>query len=471
MSAMARWFRKTRRSGQAIVFILMALVILLFVALWSADIHRIIFVKDRSQNAGDAAAMAAARWQGSSLNLMGELNLMHALALALDDHVSVSLITNTQIRLCFTGPMSGMAAAQQAAKLNGIPVNQEFTEFVRSHATTVRHHYTTDIAGEVLFPEPYPDAWNEYATMLEVLASDGIAAGPDNAVLFTDHSGGHTLMQREFYEAVAGRTWCWFYLYAPGLLESYTSYTWWPGLPAPQWQHYGNSEFFALGVDGVWSSLRRRISLGRLDDAVTEAGLTMVDDPDDQWSRDDQLWFIFDRSAWSRWDAMDRPFPVTGSVRSQYDYQGADAIARVQADMERMTPGTGGRGDAIIWSGAAKAFGYLEIEDTPVIPNAYNFVIPAFRDVRLMPIDAASVPGGGSFDLDWRRHQVEHLPVYMERGPSAVFPGCWYCAQLVTWENPGFRREGVEWLRLYSDRCVINPSGPGGPGGGTRRAH
>ena len=46
------------RGGQAILFTAMALVILLFAALWMADVHRIVFVKDRSQNAGDAAALA-----------------------------------------------------------------------------------------------------------------------------------------------------------------------------------------------------------------------------------------------------------------------------------------------------------------------------------------------------------------------------------------------------------------------------
>ncbi len=85
---------------------------------------------------------------------------------------------------------------------------------------------------------------------------------------------------------------------------------------------------------------------------------------------------------------------------------------------------------------------------------------------------AASLPGGGSFDLNWRRHVVEHLPPYLERGIPALDASCWYCARLVTWEDAAFRREGVEWLRLYSDRCLVSPSGGGGGrGGGTRRAH
>lgn len=471
---MTRRLQRARVSGQAVIFLVMALVILLFAALWSADVHRIIFVKDRSQNAGDAATLAAARWQASSLNLLGELNLVHALALAVGDHAAVDVITNTQVRLCFSGPMAGMAAAQQAAKLNGIPVNAEFTEFVRRHAATVRNSYPAQVGGQMLFPEPYPGAWDEYATMLEVLAADGVAAGADNAVLYTDRLGGHTLLTRAFYEAVAGRNWCWFYLNAPGLLDDYTGYTWWPGLPALQWQHYGNSEFFSLCVDGVQTSLRSLLSPSRLQAAVEEAGRTMVADPSNQWRRADQLWYVYEGGRWGRWDAMERPFPVTGTVREEYDYQGADAIARVQAQLDRFTPGADGGGtrrDSVTWTAAAKPFGYLDLEGTAVVPNLYGFVLPAFRDVRLMPIDAASVPGGGSFDMDWRRHVVEHLPLYMVRGPAAMDSSCWFCAQLVTWETPEFRREGVDWLSLYSARCLIRPSGGGGSGGGSRHAH
>ena len=92
-----------------------AICILVFAMLWMVDVHRIIFVKDRSQNAGDAAALVGARWQATSMNFIGELNLMHALASSMGDDASVDVITNTQMRVCFAGPMTGVAAAQQAA--------------------------------------------------------------------------------------------------------------------------------------------------------------------------------------------------------------------------------------------------------------------------------------------------------------------------------------------------------------------
>ena len=66
------------------------------------------------RDAGEAA-LAAARWQGATLNLVGELNLMHALALSAQDSAAVGAITNLQARLCFTGPLTALIAAQVAA--------------------------------------------------------------------------------------------------------------------------------------------------------------------------------------------------------------------------------------------------------------------------------------------------------------------------------------------------------------------
>jgi hypothetical protein len=61
--------------------------------------------------------------------------------------------------------------------------------------------------------------------------------------------------------------------------------------------------------------------------------------------------------------------------------------------------------------------------------------------VRLIPVDASSVPAAGAYDLEWREHIEEHLDDYMEHGPSSS--SCWYCRQLLTWENVAFRQAGI----------------------------
>jgi len=461
-----------KNPGQVTVFFLMVLVILFFVVLWNFDLHKILHVKSISQNAGDAAALAAARWQGISLNLIGDLNIMTALALSQGDSAAVSAISNIQARLCYAGPMIAFVAAQQGAKNNGIYENTAFTARLREHAKGVRNDYgQADSGGEPLFPEPYPNCWQEYANMLDLVANDGVAAGPDNAQLYTDYTGGHFLLMIDFYEAIAGRNWCWFYHDAPNLLEEYSNFfpCWWAPLPPVTHREYINSEIFGLGVARRTTSLSEVVELEQLLSTATERGL---ETPVTNIMNESATWYCYDELTWSTWEAMavdgPDPFPATGPVRPQYDYAGADAAVRVEACTERLTPGPSGSvaTNTITWTAAAKPFGYLNEED---LPNRFGLVLPAFHEVRLIPVDASSAPSGGAYNLDWRTHIEEHLPDYMANGP--VSSSCWYCQQLVVWEDQTFRQFGVDWLEENSWRCTLG-GGPGRHrGGGRRRGH
>ena len=464
--------RDPKREGQTLLFMVLALVIITVAVLWMADVHHIISVKDRSQNAGDAAALAGARWQGTTLNFIGELNLMHAAALAIGDFQAIDVITNTQKRLCFTGPMTGVAAAQQGAKLNGMHVNEDFTDFVREHADEVRNDYAAIVGGTSAMPEPWPGAWMEYAAMLDAIADDGVAAGIDNASFFNDPSGGHVLLMLEFYDAIAARDWCWFFMTRPHLLEDYTDYTWWGALPQQGARASSSSEFL-----GLWLTPQTRTfaEITAIDGVLEEAQRLSIDVPQTsllpQIAGTASTWYYYMSGMWDRWGAMDSPFPVEGEVKPQYDYAGADSVMRVEAGISRFMSEGGGTDaeDVIVWTGAAKPFGHLETDGGEENPTSSRLVLPAFREVRLIPIDTSSASSGGSFNLRWRRHCVEHLPIYIKQGPAAL-PPCRYCRRLVTWERPEFRAEGVGWLSTNSWQCTISPPG-NGPGGGTRRAH
>jgi Flp pilus assembly protein TadG len=472
---------KRRKAGQALVFFLGVLVILVFVVLWNFDLHKILSVKATTQNAGDAAALAAARWQAISLNLMGDLNIMHAVALTSGDSDTASSITNIQARLCFTGPMTAFMASQQAAQNNGIYPNASFDELLKNHADAVRNDYTsrTRPDGTMLFPEPYAGCWREYADMLDLIAAEGVAAGPDNAVFYTDVAGNYILLRKDFYDAIAGKIWCWFFLNAPDLLDNYHNFfpCWWPALPDPAHRDYINSEIYSLCME------RRTTRLSDFITADTATGFALNRGLGNSVSNDamtvDATWYCYDGS-WGPWDAIkpagDFPFPVTGELRPQYDYVGADAVVRIDADFDRLTPGSGGitTSDHSTWSAAAKPFGYLNEADKP---TDLNIVLPAFKDIRLIPVDTASGPAGGSYDLEWRKHIEIHLPLYLKGGPGAIqgdadMLACWYCQQLLVWENEEFRQEGVEWLKENNYLCTL-PSGPGGGhrGGGSRRGH
>lgn len=468
-------FKRDRR-GQVAVFLLLLLTALAFALLWNVDLHRIVTSKTRSQNAGDSAALAAARWQGISLNLIGELNLLHALALSAHDAAAVDAITNIQARVLFTGPLLGLAAAQVAAKNNGQYTDPDFSQIVLDRSALILSQMVPD---PVNFPPPYAGAWTEYADMLQVIANDGIAAGPDNTFFYGDSIGGHILKEKAFYEAVAGKTWCWFFLNHPTLLQDYTGYTWWPPLPPPNPQILYNCEFLPLWLLPKAAQLDSIISINSLLEQATNCNVNMTGFIASNVVSSVETWYVYDPAWWGAWTLMDttpgaNAFPSTGPVREQYNYAGADASFRVLNTVDRMTPNLSGgsQTNTVLWTAAAKTFGSLGTPHSPLKPTCYGLVLPGFSDVRLIPVDACSGAGNDAFDVPWRKHVNDHLPVYLAVGPSAS--GCWYCQQLVRWEDPAFRQEGIAWLAVNNYKCTATSgSGGGGSGGGggRRRGH
>ena len=475
---------KRSRSGQAVIFLLLVFTVLVFFLLFNVDLHRVIQRKTQAQNAGDAAALAATRWQASTLNLIGELNLMHVLALAAvpePDKGAIDAITNMQARLSFTGPLAGLYASQVAAKNNHIYVDPVLTDFLRAHVDTIRTQYANTINsdGEKYYNEPWPGAWDEYADMLAAICADGIAVGPDNAQFFAIPSGGHILLSKEFYEAVLGASWCWFYLYQRGLLESYNSFHDWPPLPDINPNSYENCEIYGVGVQPVMAKLKHLFTKDILDDAVTRSGLAPGGVPDLGTTHvmdSAEIWYMYKQGDWGDWDLIkpegEYPFPAAGEIRPEYDYAGADVVVRLSAVVDRITPGTGTQQANVSWTAAAKSFGYLEADGEKKKPDAAAaFVLPAFRNVRLIPADTASGSNNASSDVEWMIHVTKHLKPYMEIGTCS--PGkCSYCRALVMWEPKPFRQTGIDWLTSNSHLCKIPTGGGGGHrGGGSRRGH
>ncbi len=466
---MKSYVTTVRQRGQTLIFLIMIVLVLFFLTMWHFDLHKIIYVKTLSQNAGDAAALAAARWQGETLNMIGDLNIAQAMALMSEDTETAASIADLQARLNYVGPLIGAMAAQQAAKHNRIYVNSRFTEYLREHAATVRNDYPFMFSedGEMLFPEPFENAWSEYADMLDMLCNHGIAAAPDNMQRYRDSTGGHILLHPDFYDAVNGMDWCWFYFNQSGLLDNYTNYRWWPPLPEllPLFSPI-NSEIFGLGLQR-WTFIDDLEAVDAMDEirAERDLGDTVIDET---ILEIEATWYAYDPGRWSDWDifASGSGFPVVGTVYPEYDVTGADVAIRIEAEADRLTPGADS--DGITWTAAAKPFGTLGDDRVDI----HGIVLPAFDDVRLIPVDASSAPAGGSFNLDWRDHIENHLPIYESQGPSALENSCRYCRALKTWEDPEFRRRGREWLAENSDTCYSVGTGGGGrSSGGTRRAH
>ncbi len=443
------------------ILMVVFMVILLLVGLWNFDLHKIVRVKHIARNGGDAAALAAARWQALTLNMIGELNILQAAALTTAladgdaDSPAAEACADLQARLCFVGPLTGLAAAQLAAKNNGIFVNADFTQDLLDHAALVRSEY------DIRYPDvPYdngpgePSCWIDYANMLDIIGAQGIAAMPDSFrfyVDFADHD--HVLLNPDFYDAVATRGWCWFFFNAMPLLQGYHSWQEWPPLPIFEEPRPMESEYFPL-------YLRRQARLASL-----PAGYGMdprIIDVVAQWT-------YYRDNEWTAWtDRIPDGFPFLAPVRNEYNYAGADAAIRIETTMQRLTPGSAP--DTISWSAAAKPLGSLDEANHPVVPTRYGLVLPAFHDIRLIPVDTSSAPGGGSAP-GWGLHIYRHLDSYLQRGLDGLTPGCYYCDQLRIWEPQPFRQDGLDWLELNSQRCQRTTGGGNSPGGGTRRGH
>ncbi|MDZ4198209.1 MAG: pilus assembly protein TadG-related protein [Kiritimatiellia bacterium] len=465
------------RSGQTLLFLMMLLVILTFVVLFVFDVHKTLFVKYRAQNAGDAAALAGARWQGIALNLIGELNVLQAVAisdaLARDETVfpEAEAIADLAARLNFVGPMTGLAAAQQAAKQNRVFTSPGAEARLRSYAARVRSDYPGWFQAPFGDAAATPNAWEEYAEMIQAVVATGIAAEPATpgyGFIREIPGGHHILFNPSFYAAIRSRNWCWFHFNAMDTLRTYQSWADWPSLPLAREQPI-NSEFLGLGLQRV-GTFSRIAGLAEEDrpDLLAEISQRAGRSINPRVGTVSANWFCYNSFRWTGWaETLGDSFPFETPIRSEYNVTGADAVLRVENPITRITPG--GAQQTVAWGAAAKPFGTL---DGPEPAHRYGLVLPAFTDVRLIPVSASSSPSGGG--AEWATHMYEHLPDYVTRGLDALQPGCSYCQALQDgpngWENPEFRAEGLQWLSTNSASCVES-GGPGGPGGGSRIGH
>ena len=445
----------------------MALTVLAFMLLWKVDLASIVRAKDRAQTAGDMAALAGARWQAASLNLIGEMNLLHALAAVEADGPTCELLEGMQIRMCFAGPIAGLLAMQQAAKQNRIHVNKDFTDYMKAHAETVRTEY------KERYPEPWEGAWEDYFAMLDAVIADGIAAAPDNARIYSEFNEPHILADKAFYRAVNASNWCWFFLHYGNPLEWYESHSSWPELP-PSVIFPEDCEFLGLRLQRISAPMNTIVQMQKFMEQADEMKYRIIPSTDDEVMEKWHTWMVYQPWAWGEWTAIhEDDFPIRGEVKDEFNYAGADIVARVHDTSTRLGNKSRGGGDPqvdeIVWGAAAKPFGFLKDGSNLVPPTLAWLVLPAFRAVRLIPVDAASEGSAGGFDLAFHRHVHEHLPIYLATG--RLHAGCRYCSSIATFEENDYRTQGKDWLREHSGLCTLPPPSTGGHGGGTQIGH
>jgi hypothetical protein len=129
---------KKNERGQVLLLSVVIMIVLAMMVVFIFDLHLAVRAKMKVETAEQAAALTAAEWQRNTLNLIGELNLIKAGEIMLEDFSpplgtaeerlkestefvrnSCRAMTEMQSRLSFVGPLIAFGAAQQAGKYNG----------------------------------------------------------------------------------------------------------------------------------------------------------------------------------------------------------------------------------------------------------------------------------------------------------------------------------------------------------------
>ncbi|MGN0852260.1 MAG: pilus assembly protein TadG-related protein [Kiritimatiellia bacterium] len=483
------------KSGQIVLVLLFMLLGLVFLLVMETDIFSAIRGKTRIQNAGDAAALAGARWQGITLNLIGELNLIHVAASCESNETAAAGIVALQERLAVAGPVVGLMAANAAALENKAPIHDDFTQIVAARAQAAAG-YASDT---------WPDKGADYGNMLRIAAAGGLATGNDNASLLPICSEYHPLYDLTFYEAVRASDWRRICLncFAGDHSRATATLLSWNGWPAPpplaEGADLANSEFLSLHLRRATVALEDASRPAAAAVILAAAGDLGLGDVVTQENLDayqvlsrPRTWYFYDDSAWRTWRELDiggtTRFPLENAVRPEYDVMGATSLFKVRDELVPLAQIA--RTNTFEWTAAAKPFGSVDhaggtrrvIDLFSVHDGSFNapLVLPSFRFVRLIPIGGVGTPdpedasgsswssSRGASDPAWLEHVNRHVP------HNQRVDACRYCGILLLYgERADHLRAGGRYLmeHAHDDYCAP-PSPPGGKrGGGTSHAH
>ncbi len=466
------------KKGQAALYLILVLAAVTVLVLANVGTFLAVRAKNHTMNAGDAAALAAARRQAEILNEIGRLNLRHAEADYVCDLDSARDIVEKQKRLAFLGPLDCLRMANDAAKANGAKPDAKMAEIIRRHVSDIHAVYQQN---PDLYPEPWEGAWEEYASGLSAIAASGVYAGCDN-VAFADAVARFPLTYKSFYSAVAGESWCKFVVAGWEWLLNCDSHN----MPRP------SERSDAVVVNCEFCSLRLKLAPLVLGDAEMEEFRALLAEngasfpprqegpvPTDNRPLDDpsRLYIFYDTcGVWRQWTELDPQskfrMPVVGRPKPEFDVLGCTAVFRVTESMPRLLSGDS---TCVSWNAAAKAFGTISTEDgvSPVThESARGMVLPAYEAVRLIPVGAANPDGQdlSTADATWVDHVRDHVPAYCADGVGGLADGCSYCSCLKKGEDPAFRAKIAEWIARNAETCRRG-SGGSGPSGGTSYAH
>ena len=441
-----------QKSGQVAIFLVLILAGLALLFALNVDVFTSARAKTRLQNSADASALAVARWQGITLNLIGDLNMAHLAAICSSNENAIAGIVALQRKLAFVGPTIGFKAANDIAEKNGVAVSRDMTEAARLVAQFMD---------------------DSYRRMLDPIIRNGIRAGIDNANILrftainndqsngangTDQSDGamDPRLDPYFYEAVANnnfRILCVKYGGGKHQLPDIP-----PGVPRIE-DVILSGQFGSVGI-GWENGATYEGRIGTLvdfaqdcgyGDVVTAAGLVSNATLFARWP-----WCIYDGTEW-------RPlpdefsfsrFPWLRPLQGRFNTAGGSATVRVEGDvaLASLTAQT----NFIAAKAAAKTLG--SVYGGRVTDVNPPLVLPAFPRVRLVPFDVGAVGRYGMANL---KHVKSILGIFGKTGGSDD-----YLRLLEKFRSEGFRKAAEAW---YSSHGHNDADGCRPPGSGTER--
>ena len=424
------------KRGQVAIFLVLILAGLALLFALNVDVFTSSRAKIRLQNAADASALALSRWQGITLNLIGDLNIAHLAAVAHSNENAMAGIVALQRRLAFIGPTIGFQAANDIARGNGVAISRDMTRI-------------TQLVSEFMD--------EDYRRMLEVVLHDGIRAGVDNAAILRAGSI-DPRVDPDFYAAVKNRdfrTLCLRYSGGAHRLPNIPS-----GAPDPNeiLLSGGNACFGSVGI-GWESGYAYAGHIGTLAgfardcgvDAVTEAGLKTNSVLLARWP-----WCIYDGGEWYDLPAefSFNRFPWLTPLKNEYNVTGGSATIRVEGSvaLASLTAQT----NYITAQAAAKAlgstYGQRGIDVSPPL------VLPSFARVRLIPF---GVGAAGRYGMSNLGHIRSLLGLLGRSNGSGD-----YLSLLSIFDSDAFRAAAEAW---YSQHGHTDADGCRPPGHGTER--
>ena len=464
----------TARRGQVALYLVVVLVAITILTLANVGTFLAVRAKNHAMNAGDAAAIAAAKRQGELLNEIGRLNLQLVKPPEERDwdaaRPKILEIIRKQRRIAFLGPLDCVRVANEAAKDNGAMVSEEMSRILRTHVGDITSKYK---ANPDLYPEPWDGAWDEYAAELSSVIGGGLAAGPDN-VEFLDAVECFPLTSKSFYSMIEGEAWCKLVVMGLTALLDMDLHN----LPQPVYGETAavvNSEVCSLHLTTRVLLLEPaeiesfRALLARNGASFPEETPVEDDRPLDDPSR---VYFFYDEAYWCEWSALiaKANLPLAGSVKPEFDVKGCASVFRVIEDIPRLLAETTRRSS---WNAAAKPFGTITTSSGRSVvthEEAKGLVLPAFEAVRLVPVCLADDKDLSTADAAWLDHVREHVPRLLTDGEDGLSASCRYCSLLKKWNDPDFRSRAASWIAANAETCLRGKGGPG-PTGGTSYAH